>query len=94
MLRREKDQYARGSIKELRSVLKKSEKEVAYYLKFHKLESLVMESYQGIFTEPDISRLLTGEKLEGKLFLKTADGAERSILFDAIELMDAYIEIG
>lgn len=90
----EKDSYARSSIKELRSILREKEKDVWYYLTYHKIESLAMECYQGIFRDMQTEKLLTGEKIERKLFLKTEDGKERSLLFDAVEVMDTFIDLG
>ena len=85
--------YARGSIKELRTVLRRKEEDVRYYLKYHRIDSLVSDCYQGIYEETDISKIGTGQSLEGNLYIKTFDGKDRSIMFDAIEIMDTYIDL-
>ncbi len=83
--------YARSSIKELRTVLRRKEDDVWYYLKYHKIEQLALECYQGILKEIEYEQIPSGEGLEKKIFIKTADGKPRSILFDAIEIMDEFI---
>lgn len=85
--------YARGSVKELRSVLRKREDDAWYFLKYHKIDGLAMESYQGIFKKIDYSQILSGQKLDRQLFVSTADGKLRSTLFDAIEIMDEFIDL-
>lgn len=74
------DKYANSRLKGLRSVLKKGEVETKHYLKFHKINSIV-EDFAGDINE------------SGETFVTTADGISRSVLFDAIELMDTYIEL-
>ncbi len=44
-IQKEED-YARGSLKELRSVLKQGQKETEYHLKFHRIEGLLKERLQ------------------------------------------------
>lgn len=83
--------YARGSIKELRSVLRKKEDDAWYYLKYHKIESIAMKCYQGIYEDIDYKKVLSGQGLDKKLFVKTADGSFRSVMFDAVEIMDEFI---
>lgn len=85
--------YARGKIKELRSVLKKGEDAVQYYLKFNKMEDIARDGYQDIFVKTGHDRIGTGEGLERKVYVKTEDGVKRCLLFDAIEIMDTYIEL-
>jgi hypothetical protein len=43
------ENYAKGSLKELRSVLKQGEKETEYYLRFHQIETLLKERLQDNF---------------------------------------------
>ena len=85
--------YARGSVKELRSILRKKEDDAWYYLKYHKIEGLAMESYQGIYKDIDYEKTPTGDGLEKQLFIKTYDGKLRSTLFDAIEIMDEFVSL-
>ena len=51
--------------------------------------------YHGIFEEirPDKVQIGSGKELEKKIFVETADGKTRCILFDAIETMDVYLPI-
>ncbi len=93
VLTRKSDSYARSSIKQLRTVLKKSEVSAWQYITFHKLNDLITECYKGIFTTTDLGRIGSGTAAENKIFVATADGNERSILFDAIEIMDTFIPL-
>lgn len=43
------ENYARGTLKELRSILRQGEKETEYYLKFHRIEALLKERLQDNF---------------------------------------------
>lgn len=86
--------YARGTLKELRKVLKQGEKETAYFLKFHQIESLALECYQEIFVDMKFDAIGTGQRLERKVFVETSDGKKHSLLFDAIELLDTFISLG
>ncbi len=70
--------YSNGRLKELRGVLKKGEVETKHYLKFHKISSIAAD-FTGNVNDSD------------EVFVTTSDGISRSILFDAIELMDTYI---
>ena len=83
--------YSRGRLKELRNVLKQGEVATKHYLKFHKIEDIARDSYQDIFVEVDTSKVGTGERLDRKVFEKTCDNKERSLLFDAIEMLDTFI---
>lgn len=85
------DAYATGKLKQMRNVLKQGEKSAEYYLKFNKIDGLAMESYHGIFNEIDISGIGKGRGLTKKIFVSTADGEDRAILFDVIELLDTFI---
>ena len=85
--------YARGKMKELRSVLKRGEKATGYYLEFNKIEDIMLESYQEIYKKISIDQIGSGKGLERKIFLETADGMERSILFDALEVSDTFIDL-
>lgn len=77
IIKNEED-YANGRLKGLRSVLKKGEVETKHYLKFHKITGII-EDFTGAVND------------SGEVFVTTADGISRSVLFDAIELMDTYI---
>lgn len=87
----QEDAYARGKIKELKSALKKGELQARHFLQFNKIESIISESYYGIYNEMDYSRVLTGQEMEKPIFIKTSDRKCRTFLFDAIEMMDTYI---
>lgn len=85
--------YARGKLKTLRSVLKQGENEAFYFMKANHMDSLDTESYYDIFEKTDYSQIGKGEERKGHLFIKTADGVKRSILFDAIEAVDTFIRL-
>lgn len=85
--------YARGSVKELRSVLRRKENDAWYYLQYHKIEQLAMECYQGIYKPMDFENAPSGKGLDRMLFVQTSDGEERSTIFDAIEIMDKYVSL-
>ena len=85
--------YARGKVKQLRGMLKQGEKEANHFMKFNQIEDLVLESYQGIFVDIDYTHTFDGDGLERKIFVKTYDQVERSILFDAIELLDTFVPL-
>ena len=85
--------YARGKLKELRNVLKLGETESMGYIQFNKIEDIALEGYQDIFVELDYNAVKTQNGLERNIFVSTEDGERRCILFDAIELLDTYIEL-
>ena len=85
--------YARGKIKELRSALKQGEKETRHFLQFNQIEDLMLDSYQGIFVDVDYKHTFEGDGLERKAFVKTNDGVERSLVFDAIEVLDTFVSL-
>ena len=85
--------YARSKLKNLRSVLTGGEEETHYYMKANHIEQLAMESYYDIYQKTDYSKIGTGEGLSGKVFEETADGVRRSLLFDAIEVVDTYVRL-
>lgn len=85
--------YARGKMKELRTVLKEGETKTQYFLKFHKIEEVIPESYYDIFKEMDCSKIGTGQKIEYSIFVETYDKQKRTYLFDAVEMMDTYIDL-
>lgn len=87
------DSYARGKMKELRAVLKQGELQARHFLKFNKIETVILESYYGIFREMDYSKVFTGQEMEKPIFVKTSGEECRSFLFDAIEMMDTYLEL-
>ncbi len=85
--------YAKGKLKELRSILKLGETESLGYIQFNKIEDIALEGYQDVFVELDYNVVKMQNGLERKIFVSTEDGESRSILFDAIELLDTYIEL-
>lgn len=89
----EKEFYASGALKELRSALKRGEDAALYYLRYHNMEKLLVHGFQGIYQETDYEKLEigSGKMPEGKLFIETFDGKKRSALFDAIEVMDTFL---
>lgn len=89
----DKIQYSKGKLKELRTVLKEGETSTEYYLKFHKINDISLEAYQDIYREMSWDQIGTGQGLERKVFIRTMDGKTRSLLFDAIELLDTYIAL-
>ncbi len=84
-------EYARGKLKGLRTELKRGEKAVDYYLKFNKLEDLMLDAYQGVYVDVDYTKVGSGHGLERSLYRNGADGITRSLVFDAIEMMDNYL---
>ena len=92
---REEDFYGSGVLKGLRPVLKMGETETEYYLKFHKIEDLSRDAYQGVYHKTNISdiRIGSGIGLERKVYADTQDGKRRNLLFDAIEMMDLYLPL-
>lgn len=83
--------YARGKIKELRTTLKQGETSARYFLKFHNLEEIILESYYDVFKDLDYFKAGTGQKIERPVFIQTSDHKFRSYLFDAVELIDTYL---
>lgn len=92
-LQDEKLSYARGKIKEFREELKKGEQESQYYLKKNLMNDFSMAGYEGIYKEICLDRLFQGKGLEQKIFIKTLDGENRSLYFDAIELLDTFVAL-
>ncbi|WP_031556045.1 Cas10/Cmr2 second palm domain-containing protein [Oribacterium sp. FC2011] len=85
--------YASGKIKGLRNAIKQGEKSTYTYLKKNLMNELALDAYQGTYTKPEIKGIGIGEGLERKVVIETADGVKRSILFDAIEMIDTFIPI-
>ncbi len=90
-----KDSYGRGTMKELRTVLRRGADAAAHYLRFHQIEDIGRDAWYGVYQDLDMEKIRIGESqgLERRIFVSTADGIERSILFDAIELMDTYLPL-
>ena len=84
------DGYASGKLKQMRSVLKNGEKSARYFLKFHKIEDLAMESYHEAFEKIDVPKAVAESGLSRQIFVETQDGKKRSVLFDAVELLGNY----
>lgn len=85
--------YSKGRLKELRGVLKQGEVAAQHYLKFHKIEDIARDSYQGIFEKVDTSGIGSGNKLRREIFIETFDRKQRSLLFDTIEMLDTFIQL-
>lgn len=83
--------FAKGKMKNLRQVLKQGDSAVQHYLEFNKIEDIARDCYQGVYVNDEISGIGTGQGLERKMSVATADGVQRSLLFDAIEMMDTFV---
>lgn len=92
-LQSEKIAYARSKIKELREALKEGEAASGYYLRSKLISELELIGYEGIFRDLDYSGVFKGEGLERRTFVETTDGKERSLYFDAVELLDTFVEL-
>ena len=75
----------------MRPVLKAGEVQARYFLQFHKIEKIILESYYDIFQDMDYSKIGKGQGIERPIFIQTSDGQFHSYLFDAIEMMDTYL---
>lgn len=80
--------YSTGKVKQLRSSLKEGENATRYYLQFNRMTNILVETGN---EKADLSKLFSGTKTEKKIFIMQPDGVKRSILFDAIEILDTYI---
>lgn len=89
------DNYSKTRLKELRFALKKGMAETANYLKYHKIEEIGRDAYYGIYEEIDFRKteIGSGEQLERKYYVETSDNKTRSILFDAVEMMDTFLPL-
>ncbi|QBE96257.1 hypothetical protein PMF13cell1_01801 [Blautia producta] len=85
--------YARGKIKEFCAALKEGEQAAWYYMKNNLMDELALEGFVGIYEEVKSNRLFTGKGLDRKIFAQTADGIDRALFFDAIEILDTYINL-
>lgn len=92
-LQQEKASYARGKLKEFREALKEGETASEYYLKSNLLGELSVTGYEGVYKEIDMSRMFSGQGLEGKTFVETADKKKRSLYFDGIEIIDTFVAL-
>ena len=92
----QEDFYGRSVLKGLRPVLKQGETALTQYLTVHKITDLGRDAYYGIFEDIDYSGLQSnsGKQAERKYFVETSDGEERSVIFDAIEIMDVFLPMG
>ena len=73
----EHDSYARSKVKELRQAIKEGEEASKVFLKFHKMQDITAGHKEARETG----------------FMEIEDGSKASILFDAIELADAFISL-
>lgn len=85
--------YARGKLKEMRSRLRAGEAEAGYYLKQNRMEGFLIDINDRDVTNDDIKNMKEGRTVERRAFVKTNDGIKRSLLFDAIEIMDTYLSV-
>lgn len=75
-----------SKLKELRGILKKGLAETEHYIQFHKLRGMVVNNYYGSFENVQIRQ--NPDTLP--IYVKTADGEERSVLFDVAEALEIY----
>ena len=85
--------YSTGRLKELRSVIRKGSEATKNYLRFHQIETLARDAYQDIYVDVDYAKIKigSGKGLERRITAETTDKKVRSLLFDAIEMMDLYL---
>lgn len=84
--------YARGKIKELRSVLKEGEHATMYYLKSSLMDILNLDTFEDRDFDSQIKQIGTGKGMERRAFLDVG-GKKRSLYFDAIEVLDTFISL-
>ena len=82
----DKGEDLHSKLKELRGILKSGPTEARHYIEFHKLKGLIIDNYYGVFKEIGIHE--NTQSLP--LFVATADGLQRSVLFDAAEAIEIY----
>lgn len=73
---------ANGKIKELRNAIKAGEKETELYLRLNQMEELKSEL---------AVKKVSVKSEQFQLFTEQKDGKKHSVVFDAIELMDAFL---
>lgn len=83
------EKLSRGKVKELRTALKEGGEAVKYYMKSNLIDDLPLLEQEG--KDIDTGKLFQGKGLDRTVFVDTADGKSRSLLFDAIEIIDAYV---
>ena len=68
----EKDFYASGALKELRSALKRGENAALYYLRYHNMETSLVDGLQEIYQKMDEEKteIKSGKTSEGKLLIE------------------------
>jgi hypothetical protein len=80
------DKEVHSKLKELRAILRKGRTETLYYIVSHRLKGLVNDNYYQIIPK--------GESLDDDSYLPiyatTADGIERSVIFDAAEALEIF----
>lgn len=85
---------ARSKIKELRSYLRQGEDTAEYFIKSNKMDNFALVPINSIYNEIyDSNKILNSEGLPRILFDKTKDGANRCLIFDAIEIEDDFISL-
>lgn len=87
MIQNDKEAFPVGKIKELRNAIKAGERETDNYLILNRIKDIALDFE--VRTELDPAK----RKKEYKLFEEQSDGKKHSTIFDAIELMDAFIPL-
>lgn len=87
-----KESYASGKLSQLREAIREGEKQTEYFLKKNLLEELGLTGYQGVYANPQISKIGTGEGQERKYYARI-QGEKYSLLYDAVEARDWYLEL-
>ena len=62
-------------------------------MKNNLMDELALVGFADIYEEVKNDRLFTGRGLDRKIFAQTGDGKDRALFFDAIEMLDTYINL-
>lgn len=89
MIQKKQPVYGIGKVKGLRGALKQGETAANSYVISNRMEELLSDTHQG---EIDFSKMFLGENHKWNNFIEL-DGVKVSYLFDAIEMMDTYVEL-
>lgn len=85
-------ELSRGKIKELRNALKDGEEKAKLFMTVNRITDVSLIEHEA--REINVNKICSGEGLEREVFVSTPDGVRRSLLFDAIEIMDTFIDLG
>ena len=80
------DKEVHSKLKELKTILRKGKTETEYYIGSHRLKGLVIDNYYQII--PKGESLVDDSHLP--IYVTTADGIERSVIFDAAEALEIF----